>query len=222
MRVLDVWRSTIGRKILMAVTGLFMVLFILAHVLGNSTFFLGPEGINAYAARLKSLGEFLWVERIFMIGVTVIHIWLGIVLSLENSKTKPKYVERRYLRSPLSARIMIYTGLIILAFVVYHLLHFTFQVTNPDFSEMLDAAGRPDVYGMGMESFQKLPIVLAYSIALIALLLHLWHGIESLFQTMGWNNDRTQPLLDRGGKTVSALVFIGFLLIPGAVYLFLG
>lgn len=207
--------STVGKKILMAVTGILMALFLVAHALGNAAFLVGQEAINAYAHHLQSLGPLLWLERAIMLGVLVVHIWMGLSLTLENWKAKPeKYQVRRYVKTGFASRTMLYTGLIILAFLIYHLLHFTIRVTNPGISEFVDASGRHDVYTLALRSFEQAVITLLYIAGLAAVLLHLWHGLGSFFQTMGWNTDRSMPLVDAGGKVVATVLFLGFIAIP--------
>lgn len=123
--------STVGRKILMAVTGLMLVCFITVHLMGNLSVFAGADGINAYAKHLHDLGPLVWVFRLAMLGLFAVHITFGIQLYLENKAATPEtYAVQKTLVTTFSAKTMIFTGLIILTFLVYHLLHFTVQVTN--------------------------------------------------------------------------------------------
>jgi len=206
--------SSVGRKVVMAVTGLFMVLFVIVHLLGNSSIFAGPDGINAYAEKLRSLGPLVWVFRAFMFVMLCLHVYFGIVLTLENNGAKPApYAVRRRLKATFSGQTMIWTGLLLLAFVVYHLMQFTFRVT-PDVVRGVDAKGRFDVFAMVAGSFRVTPIAVLYVIAMAVLLLHLSHGIQSFVQTLGCNNERTLPRVKAAGTLLSVLFFLGYSAIP--------
>ena len=213
-------QKTVARKILMGVTGIFLLLFIVGHMLGNTTIFGGQGSLNSYAHHIHSLGPLIWLERIFLSAVAVVHIGFGILLTLENRQARPAgYVKRHYVRSTVFSRTMIYSGLVVLAFVVFHLFHFTFRVTHPEISHLIDAAGRHDVYSMVVLSFQKGAISLIYIAGLLALLFHLSHGVLSLFQTMGWNSDRFISVIDKAGKGAAIVLFIGFIAVPVSILL---
>lgn len=206
--------STVGRKVLMAVTGLFMVLFVVVHLLGNSSIFIGPDGINAYAEKLHSLGPLVWIFRAFMLLLLCVHLYFGITLTLENSAANPKkYAVKKMLKAGFAGETMIWTGLLLLAFIVYHLLQFTVRVT-PDIVQGVDAKGRYDVFTMVVSSFRITSIAALYVAAMIVLFLHLSHGIQSFFQTMGWNNERTLPKFTALGTLVSVLFLLGYSAIP--------
>ncbi len=206
--------SSVGRKVLMAISGLIMVLFIVVHLLGNSSIFVGPDGINAYAAKLHSLGPLVWVFRAFMLAALLVHVWFGITLTLENSAANPaKYAVNKKLKATFMSETMIWTGVLLLAFIVYHLLQFTVRVT-PDVVLGEDAQGRFDVFTMVLSSFSSASIVLIYVAAMITLFLHLSHGIESVFQSVGLNNDRTLPKLTALGKLLAAVFLVGYSSIP--------
>jgi succinate dehydrogenase / fumarate reductase cytochrome b subunit len=199
----------------MAVTGQMMVLFVIFHVLGNSTIYF--SNLNAYAAALHALPILLWSYRGFMAVVLVIHVWLAIALTLENRKAKPdSYAIANHISATFAGRNMIWTGAIIGAFLVYHLLHFTVQVISPESAAIghPDALGRPDVFMMVVRGFQQVGIVGIYVISMSALLLHLTHGIQSSFQTFGLNSDRSFPLITRGGTIAAVVLFLGYAAIP--------
>jgi len=207
--------STVGRKIFMTVTGQMMLLFVIVHVLGNSTIYFNK--LNAYAAGLHALPLVVWIFRFFMAVLFGIHVFYGIVLTLENWKAKPlSYAKTVYLKATFSGRYMIWTGSIIAAFLVYHLLHFTAQILYPQLSAIRnpDALGRPDVFFMVTRSFQLLSVSLGYVIAMGALLLHLTHGIQSSFQTWGLENERSFSMITRGGTIAATILFIGYVAIP--------
>lgn len=206
--------DSIGRKAVMAVTGLLMVLFVVMHLLGNLSIFAGPDGINAYAEKLHSLGPLVWIFRIVMIVSVVLHVMLSIQITLENSAAKPdKYAVSRSLRATFASRNMIWTGVIIGAFVVWHLLQFTFRVT-PGLELGEDAANRFDVLTMVVTELGSAWKAVLYVVAMVAVFLHLSHGIQSTFQTIGWSNAKLLPEYGRWGKVASGLFLIGYGSIP--------
>ncbi len=206
--------NTVGRKVLMAATGLLMVLFVIVHLLGNSSIFVGPDGINAYAAKLHSLGPVVWVFRAVMLALLLVHVWFGVTLTLENSAANPaKYAVNKKLKATFSSETMIWTGLLLLAFIVYHLLQFTVRIT-PDIVKGVDAQGRYDVFAMVVASFRHTWIALMYVAAMIVLYLHLRHGIQSVFQTLGLSSDRTMPTYGALAKVLSVIFVVGYSSIP--------
>ena len=202
----------------MAFSGAALVGFIIAHLAGNLQIFWGQEPLNAYAVFLRRIGELLWFARIFLIAMVVIHIWTSVQLSLENAAARPQaYAQKRYIKASLASRTMIWSGLIVLAFIIYHLLHFTFLKVHPQYSHLIDAQGRHDVYSMVVLSFQRWPISLVYIISVVLLCFHLSHGISSMFQSLGFNNLRVRPALSVWGAAVAWLICIGYVSIPVAV-----
>jgi succinate dehydrogenase / fumarate reductase cytochrome b subunit len=206
--------SSVGRKVLMAISGLFMLFFVTVHLLGNSSIFVGPSALNTYAEKLHSLGALVWIFRGFMILMLVVHVYFGILLTLENNKANPsKYAVRKKLKATFSSQTMIWTGVLLFAFLVYHLLQFTFRVT-PDIMPESAADIPGDVYGMVLGSFRILTISLVYVAAMATLFFHLSHGIQSFFQTVGCNNDKALPRLTMIGKIISVLFLVGYSAIP--------
>ncbi len=214
-------QSSVGRKFLMAVTGVILLLFVVVHMVGNATFFGGPDWLNAYAKHLHDLGPFVWVFRLVMLATIAIHIAVGVQLTLENRSARLQaYSVKENLRSTFSSRTMIVSGLVLLAFLVYHLLHFTFQTVTPFSAKAnLDALGRPDVYTMVKLSFHQLFISLVYVVGMIFLFLHLGHGVQSFFQSLGLTNDRTFTGIGQFGKAVAIVLLVGYvsIVIIGAV-----
>jgi len=209
-------QTSIGKKFIMAVTGVLMVLFVIAHMLGNLTIF--ASFINAYAAHLHALHVLLWIYRVIMIAVVVFHIVISIQLTLENRAAKPqKYAMTKYRSATFAGVTMIWSGLLLLAFIIYYLLHFTIRITNPAISNLVDALGRHDVYRMVVLSFERGVITFVYAAAMIILFLHLNHGIQSFVQTMGWNDDRTLPVVQKTGSVMSAVLLLGFVAVPFTV-----
>jgi succinate dehydrogenase / fumarate reductase cytochrome b subunit len=211
MRLLS---DSIGRKAVVAVTGLLMVLFLVVHLLGNATIFAGPDGINAYAEKLRGLGPFVWAFRLVMLVLLALHAIFAVLLTLENRAANPgKYAVKRMLKATFAGETMIWTGLLLLAFLVYHLLQFTVRIT-PDIVLGNDAKNRVDVFTMVLTSFRITPISLVYVAAMVTLFLHLSHGIQSIFQSIGLNNDKTMPQFGLLGNLASALFLIGYSAIP--------
>ena len=199
----------------MAVTGQVLVLFIIVHAAGNSTFYFG--GLNAYADKLHSLAALVWANRLVLLAVFSVHIFFGISLTLENRAAKPEtYAVKQSLCATFASRNMIWTGLVTGAFLLYHLLHFTFQVTHPETaaSVHMAASGRPDVSGMLIAGFQDVLVSAVYIASLGALLLHMSHGIQSSFQSLGLNSEHTMPLIQRAGNVLAYIIFIAFISIP--------
>jgi len=212
--------SSIGRKWIVALTGIVLVLFVIGHLLGNLSIFLGPDAMNAYAAFLKSTGELLWVVRIVLLTCVVLHIWFTITLWRENLAARPqKYAVKNKLGTTVYARLMRISGLTVLAFVLYHLAQFTWQSFNPEYKTWLDPQGRHDVYRMVVTAF-SCPLVSGFYILAVGLLgMHLSHGIASLFQTLGITTEKMRPLFEKGGLIVAWVIFLGFASIPTAVLL---
>jgi succinate dehydrogenase / fumarate reductase cytochrome b subunit len=212
--------SSIGRKWIVALTGIVLVLFVIGHLLGNLSIFAGPDAMNAYAAFLKSTGELLWVVRAVLLLCVVLHIWFTITLWRENRSARPaKYAVKNDLGTTVYARLMRLSGLTVLAFVIYHLAQFTWQSFNPEYKTWLDAQGRHDVYRMVVTAF-SCPFVSGFYILAVGLLgMHLSHGIASLFQTLGISNRSLRPVFEAGGKVFAAIIFVGFASIPASVLL---
>jgi succinate dehydrogenase / fumarate reductase cytochrome b subunit len=198
----------------MAITGLLMVLVVIGHLLGNLSIFAGPDGINAYAEKLHALAPIVWTTRIVMGVAVLLHLVLAIQITMENSAAKPdKYAVARSLRATFASKTMIWTGVILGAFVVYHLLHFTFRIT-PNLVLQEDSLNRFDVFSMVVASFRTASIAAIYVIAMVALFLHLTHGIQSTFQTLGLSNGKLLPQYGVAGKALSGLFLIGYGAIP--------
>jgi len=218
MKIMQFTQSTVGRKILMAVTGLILISFICVHLLGNSSVYWGANGINAYAKHLHDLGPLVWVFRLVMLTVFGLHVIFGIQLTLENRAATPgTYAVKKMARATFASETMIVSGLVLLAFVVYHILHFTMHVTNPEISAShlpVDALSRPDVFSMVVLSFQKFIISLIYVAAMVFLFLHVSHGCQSFIQTFGFNNGSSLPVVEKVGKGVALVLLFGYISIP--------
>jgi succinate dehydrogenase cytochrome b subunit len=212
--------STVGRKIIMAITGQILVFFIVFHISGNSSIFF--HTLNAYVVFLHSLPVVVWGGRLFLLAAFGLHLWYGAVLKLENYEAKPQpYAVTHYYQATFAGRNQIWTGVIIAAFLVYHLLHFTLQVTNPSIAAVAnkDALGRPDTLMMVVRSFQNIGISGIYLLSLAALGLHLLHGIQSSFQSWGLTNDQTLPVIEASGTAASIALFFWYCAIPVSIVL---
>jgi len=214
-------RSTVGTKVLMALTGLALFGFLVAHLAGNLQMLAGdhaPELMNAYAAKLKSLGPLLWVARIGLLATFALHIALAIRLTALNKSARPvPYAYESTVQASWGSRTMILTGSLVVLFVLFHLAHFTLGFTHPEHYALEDAQGRHDVFNMVVSGF-KLPAVSAgYGLAMLVVGLHLSHGLGSLARSLGLSNPRLQALVQRGGVALAILIAVGFAAIPSAV-----
>jgi succinate dehydrogenase / fumarate reductase cytochrome b subunit len=214
----DYWRglsSTVGTKFLVALTGALLVAFVIGHMLGNLQIYLGPEAINSYAVFLKSKPGLLWGARLGLLAAVIIHIWGISRLSLRNQEARPEsYALKRAVASSFSSRTMLLSGAVLLAFIVYHLLHFTIGATSPQQFRLIDELGRHDVYSMTILGFQQPLVAISYILAMGILGLHLAHGVASIFHSMGWSRPKTAPLIDLTGRLVALLLVIGNISIP--------
>jgi succinate dehydrogenase / fumarate reductase cytochrome b subunit len=216
-RFLQVVRSSVGSKYLMALTGLCLVLFVLVHMSGNLLIYGGKDALNSYAHTLAERPALLWVARLGLLTLFLVHLYLGIRTSQENAAARPvHYVYEQTIQANWSSRHMLLTGWVILAFVIYHLLHFTVGVTDPEhFKTRLDpVAGYQDVAGMVVAGFRQWPVALAYIIAQIFLGLHLWHGASSWLQHLGLNAPRYGKLEQAIGMLIALIVVVGNCSIP--------
>lgn len=224
--LLATFRSSLGSKYLMAVTGVILMLWIVAHLVGNLQVFPlfgGRPAFNDYAQFLKAHPGMLWGARIVMSVVFVTHVVTGIRLARANKAARPvPYAHQATIQASYASRSMLLTGLCIAAYLVYHLLHFTLGVTNPDHAnlhEIVAGGERHDVFSMVVLGFRQPLIALAYVVAMLLLGLHLSHGASSFFQTLGLNHARYNGVLRKVGPVFGAIVAAGFLSIPVAVWL---
>ena len=206
---------------IVAVTGVILLLFVIGHLLGNLQIFIGPDWINSYSQHLHDLGPLLWLIRVFLIATVILHIYFTILLAIENRRARPEsYVDRDYVKATWASRHMVVSGLVVFAFVIFHLLHFTGRKFNPQFPLLkLDPLNRYDVYSMMVYGFQNVYVSIFYILGLFLLTLHLTHGSSSLFQSIGLNDSKLMPRLTIGGRVLAWALFIGYTSIPAAVLL---
>ena len=224
--------NTVGAKLLVAVTGLMLTGFVIAHLVGNLNVFAGQDAINNYALFLKKLGPLLWLARIGLLVVFLVHVLLVIKLKSMSAAARPiAYLHGRTVQASAAGRYMLLTGLVVLAFLLFHLAHFTFgwvkgadvggyRVNYLDLRDSSNAVegGRHDVYSMVVYGFQNTVITVLYVVAQLALFLHLSHGFQSAFQTLGANSPRWQQTWRRLGYAVALLLLVGNVGIAGAIW----
>jgi len=215
------YHSSVGKKMIVAITGIILILFVIGHLLGNLQIFLGPAWINGYSEHLRELGPFLWLIRIFLLVTVIVHIYVTIRLAIDNRRARPEaYIDKEYVKATFASRHMVMSGLIVLAFIIYHIAHFTVRVTDPRFALLkADPLNHYDVYSMMVYGFQNYFVSAFYVLGLWLLALHLSHGSSSFFQSLGLNNKALTPRLAFGGRVFAWLLFIGYTSIPVAVLL---
>ena len=214
------YQSSIGKKWIVALTGVVLVLFVIGHMLGNLQIFLGQEVINVYAEKLQSLGDLLWVIRGFLIVVIVTHIVTTVRLAIESAAARPqKYAVKKNIAATTAAKTMLMSGLILISFIIYHILQFTAQTTDPEWRNWHDAAGRHDVYSMMIAAFQSPLVSGFYILSVFLLCLHMSHGIQSFLQTLGGRTRGFAPAMSKASVVIAWLTFLGYASIPAAVLL---
>ncbi|MBK9248678.1 MAG: succinate dehydrogenase cytochrome b subunit [Ignavibacteria bacterium] len=215
-------RSTILSKIVMAVSGAAIVGFLIAHLTGNLLMFGGPEKINAYGQGLRDLGPLLWIMRGGLIVVLVLHVISSIFLADKNRSARPiNYEKKKSLQSTLASRSMFFSGLTILTFVTYHLLHYTLGIVQPQFFHgeytLHDGRVVHDVYTMVIYGFRNPFITITYVLAMTFVCLHISHAVPSAFQTLGINNVKYNAMIKKASAALAALILVGYLSIPAAI-----
>ena len=207
--------STVGQKALVGISGVGLFFFVIAHMLGNLQFFLGPEALNSYAAFLKGNPEILWPARIGLLVLVLLHIYFTIALKRRSLAARPvSYSFQSTVQASKASRTMLITGTILLCYIIYHLAHFTLGLTDPAHFHQLDSLGRHDVYGMVVAAFQSVPLSLFYVVAMLILTFHLSHGVESFFQTLGVTSAKHSPTIRATALTISIVIFFGYVSIP--------
>jgi len=205
------WGSSVGKKLVMAATGVVLFGFVVGHLLGNLQIYQGPEKINAYAHLLKSLGPLLWVVRLFLLTMVGLHIWAATALTLTSWKARPiSYRQTRYQESSYASRTMRWSGPLLALFIVYHLLHFTTGDAHPQFDAAL-------VYNNVVIGFSNVWVSGFYILAMLALGLHLYHGLWSMLQSLGLSHPRYDALRRVFAAVFALAVVGGNISIPVAV-----
>jgi succinate dehydrogenase / fumarate reductase cytochrome b subunit len=212
--------SSVGAKITVALTGLALVIFTIFHMIGNLKMFSGQDSVNAYAAFLKhDLGLLLWIARGGLLAIFVLHLTLAIRLTLRSKAARPvPYAHTSRVQATVSSRTMIWSGVVVGLFVLFHLAHFTFAWVHGaedafghhvNYLELKDPKGRHDVYSMVVAGFTTPWLSVLYLIAQVVLFVHLVHGIQSSFQTLGLKNSRFRDAIRVLGFAVATLILVG-------------
>lgn len=237
--VSSLFSSSIGRKMLMAVSGVILIGFVIGHLIGNLQVFQDPDHINGYGQFLHSLGALLWIARLVIIASVVIHVWAATMLTLENKQARgTDYGFQNTIRATLASRTMRLTGYVVLAFLLYHLAHFTWGLAQADtYKENIQhytmqgdyrvagflvvKAGTEvlDVHTMVIRGFQNSIVSLFYIVAVGLLSFHLLHGFDSLFQTLGLRSEKWSGALRKIAVVFCAAYFFFNLTIPASVLL---
>jgi succinate dehydrogenase / fumarate reductase cytochrome b subunit len=217
MSVVGFYRSTVGKKIIMAITGLVGIGFLIAHLAGNLQAFIGPAKFNAYSTLLHGpLAELVWLLRVVLIVAVVLHVLMAYQLTLISRAARPiAYRTREPQVSTLASRTMKWGGVLLLVFIVFHLLHFTTETIDPaGWRGTTDSQGRHDVYGNVVSSFRIWWVAAFYIVAMLALGLHLFHGAWSSVRTLGYAKPTGHPLKRRIALVVAIAIWLGFTVVP--------
>ena len=199
----------------MAVTGCILFLFVIGHMIGNLQTFEGPEKLNAYGHFLHSVPEILWTVRVVLLASVVLHIWASVQLATRKIKARPiGYAKRENTVSSYASRTMYWSGPIVLAFVIYHLLHLTAGVIHPN-GQFVEG----DVYHNVVSGFQVWYVSAWYIFSMILLGFHIRHGAWSMFQSVGFNHPRHTPILKNAAAILAIVITAGFISIPLSVML---
>jgi len=227
--IANVFQSSVGKKYVMAVTGLVLFLFVIGHLAGNLQIFLGGDAINRYGHFLQSNPELIWPTRLSLLLMVGLHILSATKLSLENKAARPVgYAAYQPVGSSYASRTMLVGGSIVFVFVVYHLLHYTAKVqylnlSGQNFTAFIEKlpgqvpSERQDIYRMMVVGFSQPWVSGFYVLGLALLCLHLSHGASSMFQSLGWKNEAYRPFLDKAVRVVAVLIFLGYTSIPLAI-----
>jgi succinate dehydrogenase / fumarate reductase cytochrome b subunit len=218
--VLSFYRSTIGKKIIMGITGLIGIGFVILHMVGNLQAFAGAEKLNAYGALLHGpLAELLWLLRAVLIAAVVLHVLMAVQLTRRSMTARPVGYKRKEPQvATIASRTMLVGGILLLVFIIVHVMHFTTEQIDPaGWAGRTDAAGHRDVYGNVVGSFRIWWVLLFYVVAMIALALHLFHGAWSSIRTLGYAPRSPHPLKRRIALGVAILVWLGFTIVPVGV-----
>jgi succinate dehydrogenase / fumarate reductase cytochrome b subunit len=220
MRLFNHFQTSLGSKVVVALTGLGLAGFVVFHMLGNLQIFEGREALNGYAAFLRDMPMLLWTTRLGLLSIVALHVGLAIRLALHNRRARPvAYAVREYRKASLASRTMAVTGSVLLLFIVFHLLHLTAGVVDTSFPDQLDLQGHRDVYGKVVHAFRNPLFVALYLAGQLVLGLHLSHAVSSSLQTLGLEHAAFNRLFKAAGPAVALLVVLGNIAIILAVFL---
>lgn len=209
------WGSTNGKKAVMAVTGAVLFIFVVGHLAGNLQVFEGPEKLNRYGKLLHQLGELLWPVRLILLACVTLHIIATVQLALVKKRARPVgYSAKKAIASSYASRTMYWSGPIVLAFVIFHLLHLTAGYIHPQYQFI-----EGDVYHNVVAGFQVWWVSAWYIFSICLLGLHLRHGLWSAFQSLGMNHPRHTPILKSAAWVIALVIVLGYISIPISVLL---
>ncbi|MDQ2711916.1 MAG: succinate dehydrogenase cytochrome b subunit [Acidobacteriota bacterium] len=209
------WQSTNGQKAVMAVTGAILFLFVIFHMIGNLQVFEGPEQLNFYGSALRRFPEALWGARVILLFAVALHIWSSIKLAVRKTAARPVgYATRQNTISSYASRTMYWSGPILLAFIIYHLLHLTVGYVHPG-GQFVEG----DVYHNLIAGFQVWYVSAWYIFSMILLGLHIRHGAWSMFQSLGLNHPRHTPILNKAAAALAVIIVVGYISIPISILL---
>jgi succinate dehydrogenase / fumarate reductase, cytochrome b subunit len=227
MPLLKFLRSTVGLKFIVGLTGAALFAFVIIHMVGNLQIFLGPEALNTYAQFLHASPEVIWGFRLGLGAVAIVHIVGTITLTIRNraARGSEPYAEYAAYGSTVASRTMAVTGIIVAAFIVFHLLHFTVQSVDPSFLELKDAEyaqthpgfERHDVFAMVVKGFSVPWVTLLYVVGVGLVCFHLSHGIESFFRSIGLTNPAYRGVQEIFGTAFAIIIFVGMSIVPISV-----
>ncbi len=214
------WKSSIGKKLVVAVTGLAMVLFLAGHLTGNLLMYAGKEAFDEYAKFLHEAGHgaLIWVARLGLIVVLVLHVWATILLTRENRAARQQYEFQATIQASKSSRIMVWSGLTVLAFIVFHIFHFTVRA-NADLAAIAKESPYEMVIAGFSGGFLQVLVVLFYVVAMTLLCSHISHGVASMFQTLGFRSKKSAGLIRSISIGYAAVIWVGFVSIPVSILL---
>jgi succinate dehydrogenase / fumarate reductase, cytochrome b subunit len=215
--------SSIGGKIIVALSGLIAIGFVMGHLMGNMTIYAGPNAINTYAAGLHKIPALLWGARTVIICAFVIHVAVTLILNWQSTVARPiGYKKKGTIQASFASVTMVYTGVLLAAFLLFHLSHFTWRIgVFKEYESLIivagDLAGKMDVYHMVVLAFSDLWISVFYMVSMVVLGFHLSHSISALFQTLGLRHPKYNKFIDCVGPVIGVLLAVGNISIPLAV-----
>jgi len=202
------WDSSVGKKAVMALSGIILSLYVVAHLIGNLQIFTGPTAINEYAEWLHSKPAMIWFARVVLLAAVGLHAIAGIQLYMRKNEARPiAYHTRKNIQGTAPSQTMIWSGVLILFFVVYHILDLTTGTVNPSFLAL-----KP--FNNVVASFQRPLVAIFYIVAMVGLGFHLWHGIYSAFHSLGLSHPRYTPGVRKGAAAVGTILALGMASIP--------
>ena len=214
--------SSVGKKIVAGATGLLLAGFVVLHMAGHLLVFQGRPAYNAYAEKLQSLGPLKWAARGALLAIAAAHVYCTLTLALANRAARPVAYQRSTpRRSTWASRWMAVSGLTVLAFLVFHLLHFTVMAIDGSYADLREKTAeglRHDTFGMMAKAFSSEWLLLLYLVGMVLLFGHLAHGLSSLLHTLGLTNRRLAPWQQKAGQALAGIIVAGFVIVPLFLY----